>query len=58
MDLRELEYAAEMFFRMCREHPEVCPHDYFWTGTRLLDDSKEEEHYKCKLCGDKKVIIK
>ena len=33
MDLRQLEYAAEILFRMCREHPEICPHDYHWSGT-------------------------
>lgn len=35
MDIARIEYAAEMFFRMCRAHPEVCPHDYHWSGSTI-----------------------
>ena len=58
MDISYIEYAAEMFFRMCREHPEVCPHDYRWTGTRTLKDGREEHHYKCQLCDNRFIEIK
>ena len=30
MDIQYVEFAAELFFKMCREHPEICPHDYHW----------------------------
>ena len=51
MDLHMLEYAAEIVFRMCREHPEICPHDYSWYKTTPSDeDGKRLKHYKCGIC--------
>jgi hypothetical protein len=37
---------------MCREHPEVCPHDYRWSGS-ITDKANnvEIERYNCCLCG-------
>lgn len=52
MDLRQLEYAAEILFRMCREHPEICPHDYHWSGTTTdKANNVEIKRYVCGLCG-------
>lgn len=52
MELKQLEYAAEIVFRMCREHPEVCPHDYEWIGSTVDHDSGTiENRYRCKLCN-------
>lgn len=55
MDLRLLEYAAEIVFRMCREHPEICPHHYEWIMTRTLENGEQESHYVCKLCGNELI---
>lgn len=51
-DLMKFEYAAEILFRMCREHPEICPHDYHWSST-VIDKANgvEIKKYVCKLCG-------
>ena len=52
MDIAQIEYAAQMFFRMCKEHPEVCPHDYHWSGTTVDRASNVEiKKYICGLCG-------
>ena len=51
MSVSELEQAAEMFFRMCREHPELCPHDYHQTVTERVKDRYRNIHYVCSVCG-------
>lgn len=48
MDIHQLEYAANMFFKMCREHPEVCPHDWKWCETNYVN---RKHTYRCNLCG-------
>ena len=50
MDIHALEYAAQVVFSICREHPEICPHDYEWEWSQTKDDI-EKKHYKCRLCG-------
>ena len=58
MDIHTLEYAAEILFRMCREHPEICPHDYSWYYSReSKEEGKLENHYTCRLCGREDVRI-
>ena len=58
MDVHMLEYAAEILFRMCREHPEICPHDYNWSGSmKSTEEGKLENHYTCCLCGREDVRI-
>ena len=52
-----LEKAAHVIFAMCREHPEICPHDYEWYWTQNKD-GKYIEHYKCNLCGSEYERIK
>ena len=51
-DLVKFEYMSDILFRMCREHPEICPHDYNWSGT-VIDkvNGVEIKKYVCKLCG-------
>lgn len=58
MDIQYIEYATQLFFEMCRNHPEICPYDYRWTMTNTLKDGREEEHFKCQLCDNKIVKIK
>lgn len=57
MDLDDIELAANIVFRMCKEHPEICPHYYegraIWSGEN--SDGKWEMHYVCELCGTKIV---
>lgn len=51
MDIHMLEKAAIIVFEMCRQHPEICPHDYHWTWTSAPDENNNRvEHYKCDLC--------
>jgi len=58
MDIHMLEYATETLFRMCREHPEICPHDYSWSYSReSTEEGKLEKHYTCRLCGREDVRI-
>lgn len=54
MELGQIEYAAQIIFTMCREHPELCPHDYEWEWSQTKENIKEE-HYKCRLCGNEIV---
>lgn len=54
MDIRQMEMATELVFRMCQEHPEICPHIYQWTrsSTETIDGKKiETSTYKCGICG-------
>lgn len=54
MDIKYLEFAAEKFFEMCREHPEICPHDYHWQLTSRHNENDElRKYYVCGLCGNK-----
>jgi hypothetical protein len=57
MDLRQLEYAAEILFKICREHPEFCPHDYNWEGSTIdKTTGKSVKRFKCGLCGKSKEL--
>lgn len=58
MDLSTLEKAAMIVFAICREHPEICPHDYNWYLTNTNKDGKRVEHYKYGLCGSEYERIK
>lgn len=59
MDLRMLERAAMIVFEMCRQHPEICPHDYEWYWTSAPDENgNRTEHYTCNLCGDEYERVK
>lgn len=52
MDLRMIEYATNIIFKICMNHPELCPHDYEWEWSKTKGNIKEE-HYQCRLCGHK-----
>ena len=51
MNIQYVEFAAELFFKMCREHPEICPHDYHWITKKDNEDGTETVNYRCSLCG-------
>lgn len=53
MDLKMLERAAMIVFEMCRQHPELCPHDYDWVSTNLNTGIKR---YRCNICGKEKIV--
>lgn len=57
MDIEYIEHAARLFFEMCRNHPEICPHEYRWTMTETMKDGSEMDHYKCQLCGNHIIKI-
>lgn len=48
--LARLEY---LLIDLCRNHPEICPHDDEWLYSRCIDEENNiwEKHYKCDLCG-------
>ena len=58
MDLQTLEYAATLFFEMCRVHPEICPHDFRWESSKPSEiEGKREIIYKCRLCEKEEMQI-
>ena len=60
MDIRKIEQAAEIVFRMCRDNPELCPHDFEWIGSStkyIADYSKTIHTYRCNICGIEKQKI-
>lgn len=52
MDFKEIEKAAMLVFRMFREHPELCPHDYEWERTEENVYGDKVSYYKCSVCGN------
>lgn len=57
MDLDDIQRAANIIFRMCEEHPEICPHDYIPIGCGETPDGKFENRYRCTICGSTKSDI-
>ena len=55
MDLHMLEMCANKFLEMCRNHPEICPHDYHWTLTEHKAN-KTITYYRCGFCGHETSI--
>lgn len=56
MDLVQLEFAANLIFDLCRQHPELCPHSYSWTWSRGPDENGYyETMYKCGICGNEEI---
>lgn len=58
MDIIEHELATKMFFEFCRQHPELCPHDYHWISKSVPDlEGNCIVTYKCGICGniDKRI---
>ena len=52
MDIRYVETAAELLFRMLKEHPELCPHVYSWKETSAPDkNGKRTRLFRCNYCG-------
>ena len=56
MDLHYIEYAANMFFRFCQQHPDLCPHDWNFSWCRNDSDTTKTSGYICGLCGKEKAI--
>ena len=57
MDLKDIEKAATIVYAICREHPEICPHDYEASRSIKYPDGKFEQHYICNICGNEKVEV-
>lgn len=51
MDINSLELAANIVFKMCREHPELCPHDSQFTHSVQHKDGSVTKYYACQICG-------
>ena len=54
MDLEDIKKAAYIVFRMCEEHPEICPHYYNEHKPKFQGynpEGKWEHRYICELCG-------
>lgn len=54
MDLTTIEKCAELFMKMLRVHPELCPHE--WERTSA-DYRKQIAHYHCQICGAEKTEV-
>lgn len=54
MNLEDLEKAANLIFDLCKNHPDLCPHDWKVTSITGIDTGKEVRHYKCSICGQTK----
>ena len=57
MNIEDIEFAAEIVYAICREHPEICPHSYEWKWIKVKENETREVHYKCRLCGHEYVKI-
>lgn len=56
MDLNQLELAAKMFLDFCKQHPELCPHDYSMYGYSKTDENGYRDvRYVCCVCGHEHV---
>lgn len=52
MNANVVEKVVEKFFEMCRQHPEICPHDYHLYVSTKYEDGKCVEQYRCIMCGN------
>ena len=51
MNANVLEKVVEKFFEMCRQHPEICPHDYqLYAVSAPNENGNRVEKYQCNLC--------
>ena len=60
MELDDIKLVADVVFRMCEEHPEICPHYYNERKPRfsgINSEGKYEHRYICELCGAEIVKI-
>lgn len=53
----EINLIMDKFIEMCRNHPEICPHDYICDKCEETSDGKLAKHYRCYWCSNKKVEI-
>lgn len=55
MDIKQIDKAAEIIFRLCSNHPELCPHDWEWHRTSF---NKEKDvmvqEFNCRICGSRR----
>lgn len=61
MEIRQIEYTAELFLKMLRNHPELCPHDWeFWCSYPNIQDGKSGKtyEYRCSICGKEEIEFK
>lgn len=59
MDIHDIERAAMLFYQMCSEHPELCPHSYEWKFSTTDHEKKSiTVTYECQLCGNTMELVK
>lgn len=52
MTNEQIEIAAEIVFKMCREHPEFCPHQFQEKSIKTDNINNTEEILRvCEICG-------
>lgn len=49
MQISDIEFFATKFFEMCRQHPEICPHDFRFQSANTKTGIAR---YSCSLCGE------
>lgn len=56
MDLGQIEFAANVIFELCRQHPELCPHQYEWRGSYGPNENGDTvNRYLCRVCGTESI---
>lgn len=57
MNIRDVEKVCDMFKKMLRARPDICPHEYRKIRVYELEDNVTEIQYQCKWCGRYKVSL-
>lgn len=52
MDIHQLEFCADLIYRLCKNNPDLCPHDFCWNRT----DKTGRKEYECSVCGKIKIL--
>ena len=51
MNIREVEKVCNMFKKLLRTRPDICPHEYHRVKSYGHEGNLTEVHYECKWCG-------
>lgn len=57
MNIRDVEKVCNMFKKLLRTRPDICPHEYHRLKSYGHEGNLTEVHYECKWCGNYKVQV-
>ena len=52
MDIDLIRDASLLFLKMIEQHPELCPHEFRWTGSDAPKNGKKVNYFRCRWCGE------